>query len=106
MTGDCAHSDGSHVLVRSPLCRVAGGQVGKETLERRRSGQTGRGLVRRGERKRVEVPCVPSPEPGIVGRLVAPLAPAVHQPCSACLSAVAPPTCTPLPFCRRSAGER
>ena len=42
------------MLVRSPLCRVAGGQVGKETLERRRSGQTGRGLVRRGERKRVE----------------------------------------------------
>lgn len=69
MTGDCDHRDGSHVLVRSPLCRMAGGQVGKETPESRRSGQTGRGLVRWGERKRVEVPYVPSPEPGIVGHL-------------------------------------
>lgn len=49
------------------LCRVAGRLLGKETLERRHSGQMGRGLVRRGEAKRVAAPCVPSPEPGLVG---------------------------------------
>lgn len=51
------------------LCRVAGVLLGKETLERRRSGQMGQGLVRRGEAKRVAAPCVPSPELGIVGCL-------------------------------------
>ena len=78
--------------------------MGKETLERRRSGQTGWGPARGVER--VRVPCIPSPEAGTVGRLEGTPRAAVHQSCSAHLSAVAPPpTGTPALFQEKYSGQ-
>lgn len=78
-----------------------GGQVGKETLER--SGQTGWGPARGGE---WGSPASRAPSQAPWGAWRAPLGPAVHQSCSAHLSAVARPAPRhPLPFFRRSAAD-
>lgn len=98
MTGDCVQSDGSHVPVRSPSMPWVGGG----RWERR--PWSGSAAVRWGGGRwggRVGVPCVLSPEPGIVGRLEgtprACSSPVLLRP-PLCGGVPPPPPGTPCPF--------